>query len=97
MRVVFRVGWSRTAERIVRLLDRVTRVPPVPITWHHPAGPYFGNILALLTFNGPAVRLRLERAVPAAGDRDRARDDDQPTELEIVADRPLTDPAWVTP
>ena len=97
MRLVFRVGWSRTAERIVRLLDRVTRVPPVPITWHHPAGPYFGNILALLTFNGPTVRLRLERSVRPDRAGDKARDDDQPTELEIVADRPLTDRAWVTP
>jgi hypothetical protein len=86
MRLVFRIGWSKTAERIVRLLDRLTRVPPVPIRWHHPGGPYFGNILALLTLDGASARVRLEKAV-----RRDASGDDAGVDLEVVVDQALTD------
>ncbi len=92
MRLVFRVGWSRKAEQIVRMMDRVTRVPPVPIKWHHPAGPYFGNILALLTLDGPSARIRLERATR----RDASKGEDGHIDLTVVKDLPLN-PLEVTP
>jgi hypothetical protein len=84
MRLVFHVGWSRTAERITLLLDRVTRVPPLPIRWHHPSGPHFGNMLALLTFDGSSARVRLERAVrhPAGGPGEGA-------DLKVIEDLSL--------
>jgi phosphodiesterase/alkaline phosphatase D-like protein len=65
MRVVFHVGWSHTVERVTRLLGRLTRVPPLPIHWHHPSGPHFGNTLALLVFEGRTARVKLERSVLA--------------------------------
>jgi hypothetical protein len=63
MQLVFRVGWSKSVERVMRLLDHLTRVPPLPIRWHHPAGPYFGNMLALLTLDGRGASVRLERSI----------------------------------
>jgi hypothetical protein len=88
MRMVFRIGWSKAVERIVHQMDRVTRVPPVPIKWHHPAGPYFGNILALLTLDGSSARVRLERAVR----RDAAAGIAGKIDLRVVTDLPLTPP-----
>ncbi len=87
MRMVFRIGWSRTMERIVLFLDRLTLVPPLHIHWHHPSGPHFGNMLALLTFDGPSVRVRLERAVrtEASGGPDPGMD------LAIAEDMSLTE------
>ena len=85
MRLVFHFGWSNTVERDVRAISRCTGVPPLPIHWHHPSGPHFGNQLALLTFDGRQARVRLERAAcprtPAANDRgkrdsERAGDQD---------------------
>jgi hypothetical protein len=64
MRVVFNLSWSHTVERVVSLLDRFTRVPPLPIAWHHPSGPHFGNMLASLTFDGRHAGVQLERAEP---------------------------------
>jgi PhoD-like phosphatase len=93
MRVVFRVGWSKKAERIVRLLDRVTGVPPVPIHWHHPAGPHFGNILALLTLDGPKARVRLEKAVRT----DASDGGPRSVDLAVIEDRLLTDTGRVAP
>jgi len=63
MRAVFKASWSHSFERLVHFLDRWARVPPVPIRWHHPTGPHFGNILALLVLDGRNARLVLERAV----------------------------------
>ena len=62
MRLVFHVGWSDTFQGVVRLLCRWAGVPPLPIHWHHPSGPHFGNTLASLTFDGGSVKVRLERA-----------------------------------
>jgi len=93
MRLVFRVGWNKKAERIVRLLDRVTRVPPVPISWHHPAGPHFGNILALLTLDGPKARVRLEKAVRV----DASDGGQRSIGLAVIEDRLLTDTDRVAP
>jgi len=62
MRLVFHVGWSNTFEGLVRFLARWSAVPRLPIHWHHPSGPHFGNTLASLTFDGRSVQVRLERA-----------------------------------
>lgn len=87
MRLVFRVGWSHTAERVILLLDRLTRVPPVPIRWHHPSGPNFGNMLALLTFDGRSANIRLERAVRTGATDGR----DASMGLAIAEDLSLTE------
>jgi hypothetical protein len=92
MRVAFHVGWSHTVERVIHLLDRLTRVPPLPIRWHHPTGPHFGNMLASVTFHGREASVRLERGVaesrstPPSG----ARDGTDAT-LEVVVDLALTE------
>src|SRR6185369_147787 len=52
MRHVFKASWSHTFEAIVKFVGRWARVPPLPITWHHPTGPHFGNMLALLVLDG---------------------------------------------
>ncbi len=92
MRLVFRVSWSRRVERVIRLLDRLTRVPPLTIRWHHPSGPHFGNMLSLLTFDGRSARVRFERSsTPQSG----RRPGDHPG-LEIADELLLTDVA-VTP
>jgi phosphodiesterase/alkaline phosphatase D-like protein len=66
MRVVFRIGWSRTAERVTRFLARLAGVPPLPIRWHHPTGPHFGNELGLVVFQGRTAQIVLERSVRPA-------------------------------
>jgi hypothetical protein len=66
MRVVFRVGWSRMAERVTFFLARRAGVPPLPIRWHHPTGPHFGNELGLVVFDGRSAQIVLERAVRPA-------------------------------
>ena len=87
MRLVFHVGWSNTVEGIVRFLARQTGVPPLPIHWHHPSGPHFGNTLALLILDGRSARVRLERAV-----RTKASDGRRPgTEMQITDDLLLTE------
>ena len=67
MKLVFRFGWSRKVERVVRFIARWTKVPPLTIKWHHPSGPHFGNTLALLTFEGREASVLVERAVDRAG------------------------------
>ena len=91
MRVVFRVGWSRRVERLLRHLDRFAFVPPLPIHWTHPTGPHFGNALALLVFDGRAARLVLERSVRPP--RSTPGEDKRGLKpgLEIIVDLPLTD------
>jgi hypothetical protein len=93
MRVVFHIGWSRVAEKVLLHLARVTRVPPVPIHWHHPSGPHFGNMLAVLAFDGRSASVRLERAVVAAGPDPVSPDgQERRADLEVVEDLSLTDP-----
>ena len=92
MRLVFRVGWSTRVERLIRLLDRLTGVPPVPIHWHHPSGPHFGNMLSLVTFEGRSARVQFERSTTPEGEQPRGKD----TGLEIADELLLTDVA-VTP
>ncbi len=91
MRIVFHIGWSKTAERVTHALGRFAGVPPLPIYWHHPTGPHFGNELALLVFDGRSARIVLERSVrPGSPGRGEADDGSQPG-LAIVADLRLTD------
>ena len=92
MRLVFRFGWSKRAERVIRMLDRLTRVPPVPILWHHPSGPHFGNMLAQLILDGRSARVVFERSTTPEGQRPAGKD----TGLEVADDLLLTDVA-VTP
>jgi hypothetical protein len=65
MRLVFKASWSHTFERFVRFFSRWAHVPPLPIRWHHPTGPHFGNMLALLILEGREARLVLEQAIRA--------------------------------
>ena len=92
MRVVFNVGWSNTFEGVVRLLARWARVSPLPIHWHHPTGPHFGNTLALLTFDRRSAQVRLERAVRP----DSAEGREAGPDLQIVKDLSLTELPRVT-
>jgi hypothetical protein len=92
MRIVFHIGWSNTVDRVVRFLDRWTRVPPLPIHWHHPSGPHFGNMLALLILDGRSARVRLERAVRAEASDEREAGPD----LRITEDLSLTESPRVT-
>jgi phosphodiesterase/alkaline phosphatase D-like protein len=92
MQLVFHIGWSNTAQRVIRSLDRWSRIPPLPIHWHHPSGPHFGNTLGLLVFDGPSARIRLEHAVEtvASGKHDVGSD------LALTDDLSLTEAARVT-
>ena len=75
MKVAFRVGWSRAAERSVRtLIGTIARIPRPPIRWHRIAGPLFGNDVMSLTLDGPRADLRLDQAGPARGPGRAARD-----------------------
>ena len=65
MRLVFKASWSHTFERFVGVFRRWAHVPPPPIRWHHPTGPHFGNMLALLILDGREARLVLEQAIKA--------------------------------
>ena len=65
MRIVFHVGWSKTVEHLTKALGRLTRVPPLPIQWHHPTGPHFGNMLARLVFDRRDARVILQRSAPS--------------------------------
>ncbi|WP_446221949.1 alkaline phosphatase D family protein [Nocardia sp. IBHARD005] len=62
MKVIFRVSWSRAAERVTRfLLNRVSAVPPVSVEWSRVTGPFFGNQIATLHLRGRTSRLVLEQ------------------------------------
>jgi len=92
MRLVFHIGWSHTVELLVRSLDRWTRVPPLPIRWHHPSGPHFGNMLGVLTFDGDRARIRLENSVRTS----KTADDPQGEDLAMTEDLGLTELHRVT-
>jgi len=63
MRLAFRLGWSRVAERVMRfLLSRVSRVPPAELDWSRICGPLFGDQIATLTLDGRSATLLFERA-----------------------------------
>ena len=67
---------------MTRQVSRFGRVPAASIDWRTTAGPYFGNYLAMLRFDGRIATFGLEksafdgpvtRATPV--DRDAARPD----------------------
>jgi hypothetical protein len=89
MRLVFRFGWSRKVERVIRFLDRWTHVPALPIRWHHPSGPHFGNMLALLTLDGRSASVRLERSIRV--DEDAVHEHRVGEDLAVTAELSLTD------
>lgn len=92
MRLVFRLGWSKKAAWVLHAFGRFAGVDPLPIEWHHPTGPHFGNELALLVFDGRSARVLLERSV-APGRAEPGDDAAGEPGLAIVADLALTDPA----
>ncbi len=67
MKLVFHVGWSQTAELVMRAVSRLSKVPPLPIRWRHPTGPHFGNAIGTITYDGRSARLLLERSEPRPG------------------------------
>jgi hypothetical protein len=70
-RTVFRIGWSRALERLTKLIGRWAKVPPVPLTWHKIAGPYFGNSLSELVLTARTADYRLRRALPDEANTDK--------------------------
>ena len=62
MRLVFKLSWNRFAERLTRAFTRFGRVPPVPIDWQTTAGPFFGNHLAVLTFDGQSAEFTVHKS-----------------------------------
>jgi hypothetical protein len=63
MKVIFRVSWSRLAEKLTRfLLQRVSHLPAQPLSWERIAGPHFGNEIATLHLDGRSAKLVIEKA-----------------------------------
>jgi hypothetical protein len=61
MRWAFRLAWSRAAERSTRVvLGRFASVPRPHLHWGRTAGPFFGNAVATLRFEGRTAVLLLE-------------------------------------
>jgi hypothetical protein len=76
MRLAFRAGWSRAAERGTRrVLGVIAKVPPPSVEWIRTAGPYFGNDVMTLRLDGRRADLLLEQAGPVP------RGDDPPPRL----------------
>ena len=91
MRMVFHMGWSKTAEHVTHALSRFAGVQPLPIQWHHPTGPHFGNELALVVFEGRSARVVLERSVRPAGLIRGEHEASKAPGLAILIDYSLTD------
>ena len=91
MQIVFRFGWSKHFARFLQRIGRFIRVPPLPIQWHHPIGPLFGNMLSLLTFDGGSANVRFEGSAPP-----KREDPGKPASLEVIGEVNLTEPR-VTP
>jgi hypothetical protein len=89
MRLVFHLSWSKVVERIVLFLARWTRVPALPISWHHPTGPHFGNMLALLTLEGRSASVRLEHSILV--DEDATHEHRVGEDLAVTAELSLTE------
>ena len=107
MRLVFNVGWSDTVEVVMRVINRLSGVPPLPIHWHHPTGPHFGNVVATLALSGRTARLTMRRSVvinDAGSGAEHPRDGaarpeapGRPIRTELVAELDLTGLRRVTP
>ncbi len=55
----FRIGWSRWARVLTGTVARAARVPRTGLRWRKQAGPFFGNELGELVFDGRDARFRL--------------------------------------
>jgi len=80
-RTVFRVGWSRLLGKVTKTLGRWDDVPPLPLSWSKIAGPYFGNSLGTLLFDGRSAVFTLNCAVTTHQQEDR---------METVTELPLS-------
>jgi hypothetical protein len=80
MRLAFRAGWSRAAERGTRrVLGVIAKVPTPSVEWTRTAGPYFGNDVMTLRLDGRRADLLLEQAGPVP------KGDDPPPGLTELA------------
>jgi PhoD-like phosphatase len=78
---VIRLGMSRPAAAVARLLARAAGVEDPPVDWRQlDDGPWFDNQVATLEADGRRLRMRLEKAVPVDADDGR---------LECVLERRL--------
>jgi hypothetical protein len=59
IRVGFRIGWSRWAQRFTRGLARLARAEPSRLQWQKQAGPFFGNQIGELVLSGREARFQL--------------------------------------
>ncbi len=63
MHWAFRLAWSAAAERTTRwLLGALSKVPKPPLSWYRLAGPFFGDEITTVVFDGRAARMLLEKA-----------------------------------
>jgi hypothetical protein len=62
MRAVFSVAWNRFASRLTRYLVRFARATPASIDWTTTAGPFFGNHVASLRFEGRTAVFGLQKS-----------------------------------
>ena len=68
MQVVFKIAWSRAAEKTTRFMhSRVSQVPKMVVDWTREAGPYWGNEIATLHLDGRGARMELERTKRSDG------------------------------
>jgi hypothetical protein len=59
IRVGFRIGWSRWAQRFTRGLARLAKAQPSELSWEKQAGPFFGNQIGELVLRGREARFQL--------------------------------------
>ncbi|HLM03677.1 MAG TPA: alkaline phosphatase D family protein [Blastococcus sp.] len=59
IRVGFRIGWSRWAQRFTRGLARLAKAEPSTLQWEKQAGPFFGNQIGELVLSGQQARFVL--------------------------------------
>jgi hypothetical protein len=59
---IARLGSTRAAERVGRLLSKSAGVPEADVSWELVQPPTFENQIATITLNGRSAELRLERA-----------------------------------
>jgi phosphodiesterase/alkaline phosphatase D-like protein len=59
IRVGFRIGWSRAAQRFTEALARLVKAEPTTLEWEKQAGPFFGNQIGELVLRGREARFTL--------------------------------------
>jgi hypothetical protein len=75
------MGWSGWASRLTAGIARLGRVRPSGLRWANRAGPFFGNQIGELVFDGDQARFALSVT---------ERDDAGHAGLRRVLDLPLT-------